>query len=382
MSTNIQENNTKKKNSIKKYLDFTFENLQIEGYEAVYKITNEKTNLLAIIAMHDTTLGTALGGTRIAKYESFNDALTDVLRLSKGMTYKAAMAEVGLGGGKSVIVIKDNKDKTEELLKSFGEAVSILEGKYICSEDMGCSPKEVMIIHEKTKYVVGLPHAKSSGNPSKFTAWGVFKGILATLKKLYGVASVKDKKIAIQGMGSVSHYLIEHLFWQGAEIIISDIDETKLSKFVNVAKIVKAEDIYKQECDIFVPSAIGGTINDETIKDLKCKAVCGAANNQLLEDRHAQVLKDKNILYAPDFVVNAGGLINVSFELDKEGYSPIKSRNKIDNIYTSILEIFKIADQNDITTNEAAIKLAQFKMKSGIGRRKDKLYFHHTKEND
>ncbi|NGX34445.1 MAG: Leucine dehydrogenase [Candidatus Anoxychlamydiales bacterium] len=379
MSIEIQEN-TKKKNNIKKYLDFTFENLQIEGYETVYKITNEKTNLLAIISIHDSTLGTALGGTRIAAYKSFDEALTDVLRLSKGMTYKSAMAEAGFGGGKSVIIIKDKKDVTEALLKSFGEAVNILEGKYICAEDMGCSTKEVMQIHKKTKYVVGLPHEKSSGNPSKFTAWGVFKGILATLKKLYGSTSIKGKKIAIQGMGSVSHYLIEHLFWHGAELIISDIDETKLKKFMNVAKIVKPEDIYKQECDIFVPCAIGGILNAETIKDLKCKAICGAANNQLLDDSHCQILKDKNILYSPDFVVNAGGLINVSFELEKMGYCPIKSRDRIDNIYTSLLEIFKIADENNITTNEAAIKLAQFKIKSGIGKRLEKLYFNHSEK--
>ncbi len=379
MSIDIQKN-TKKKNNIKKYLDFTFENLEIEGYEVVYKITNDKTNLLAIIALHDTTLGTALGGTRIAVYKNFEEALTDVLRLSKGMTYKSAMAEVGFGGGKSVIVIKDKKDVTDQLLKSFGEAVDLLEGKYICAEDMGCSPKEVMKIHERTKYVVGLPHKKSSGNPSKFTAWGVFKGILATLKKLYGSTSLKGKKVAIQGMGSVSHYLIKHLFWHGADLIISDIDETKLEKFINVAKIVKADVIHKQECDIFAPCAIGGIINDETIKDLKCKAICGAANNQLLEDRHSQVLKDKNILYVPDFVVNAGGLINVSLELDKHGYCPKRSRDKIDSIYTSVLEIFKIADENDITTNAAAIKLAQFKMKSGIGKRSDKLYFHHSEQ--
>lgn len=375
MAVKIQKNINKK--NVKKYLDFVFEKLEIEGYEAVYKVTNAKTDLLAIIALHDSTLGTPLGGTRIATYKNFDEALTDALRLSKGMSYKAAMAEVGFGGGKSVIVVKDIKDKNEKLLKSFGEAVNILEGNYICSEDMGCTPKDVMVIREKTKYVVGLPHEKSSGNPSKFTAWGVFQGILATLKKLYGSKSIKGKKIAIQGLGSVAHYLIEHLFWHGADLIISDIDETKLKKFANAATIVTPQDIYKQECDIFVPCAIGGIINDETIAMLRCKAVCGAANNQLLEDRHAEVLRDKNILYAPDFVVNAGGLINVSFELDKEGYCPKKSLQKTDKIYTSLLEIYKIADQNDITTNKAAIKLAQFKMKSGIGKRKSNLYFHH-----
>ena len=291
MATKIQKNTDK---NIKKYLDFVFEKLYIDGYEVVYKITNNKTDLLAIISLHDTTLGRALGGTRIATYKNFDEALTDALRLSKGMTYKAAMAEVGLGGGKSVIALKDMKDKNETLLRSFGEAVNILEGKYICAEDMGCTPKDVLVIRERTKYVVGLPHEKSSGNPSKFTAWGVFQGILATLKKLYGSKNIKGKKIAIQGLGSVAHYLIEHLFWHGADLIISDIDETKLKKFAKAAKIVKSDDIYKQECDIFVPCAIGGIINDKTINELKCKAICGAANNQLLEDRHADILREKN----------------------------------------------------------------------------------------
>ncbi|NGX63597.1 MAG: Leucine dehydrogenase [Candidatus Anoxychlamydiales bacterium] len=379
MSTQIQKNITNKKN-VKKYLDFTFENLQIEGYEAVYKITNEKENLLAIISMHDVTLGTALGGTRIKSYKSFNDALTDALRLSKGMSYKAAISEVGLGGGKSVIIVDDIKDKNENLLKAFGKAVDLLEGKYICAEDMGCTPQDVEHIHENTKYVVGLPTEKSSGNPSRFTSYGVVQGIKATLKKLFGTSNLKNRKIAIQGLGSVGELLIEHLFWAGADLIVSDIDMQKAKSFASIygAIAVEPEAIHKVECDIFTPCAIGGTINDETIDELNCKAVCGAANNQLLEDRHADILKDKNILYAPDFVVNAGGLINVSTELEKDGYHPKKAKEKIYKIYNELLEIYKIAEENNISTNKAAIKLAQFKMKSGIGRRKDKLYFHHS----
>lgn len=379
MSIQIQKN-FKRKN-VKKYLDFTFEELEIEGYETVYKITNEKTKLLAIISIHDTTLGTALGGTRIKKYSNFEEALTDVLRLSKGMSYKSAISGVGFGGGKSVIIVDDIKDKNEKLLKSFGEAVNILQGKYICAEDMGCSPEDVEMIHKKTKYVVGLLHEKSSGNPSRFTSFGVIQGMKAVLKKLYGTSSFKNKKIAIQGLGSVGELLLEHLFWGGADLIISDIDMIRAERLAKVygAKVVPSEDIHKQECDIFAPCAIGGTINDETIEDLKCKAICGCANNQLLEDRHADILKDKNILYAPDFVVNAGGLINVSQELEKEGYHPKIAKEKIYKIYDEILEIFKIAEKNDITTNLAAIKLAQFKMKSGIGKRTEKIYFHHTK---
>ncbi len=376
MSIKLQKKTNK--SSIKKYSDFVFEKLDIEGYEEVYKVINDKTKLLAIISIHDTTLGCALGGTRIYSYPSFEKALEDVLRLSKGMTYKSAAAEAGFGGGKSVIIVNNIKDKTQELLTSFGQAVNILEGKYICAEDMGCTPQDMLIIKKKTKYVVGLPQEKSSGDPSRFTAWGVFRGIQATLNKLYGSDSVNNKKIAIQGLGSVGLHLVDHLFWQGADLIITDIDEEKTKRFASKygAKYVKPQDIYKEKCDIFSPCAIGGIINDKTIDVLQCKAICGCANNQLLEDRHSDLLKSKNILYAPDFIVNAGGLINVAAELDKEGYHPKRPRDKIHKLYDMLNEIYKIADESNISTNQAAIKLAQYKIKCGIGKRKQ-LYFHH-----
>jgi len=361
------------------YLDFVFEKLDVDGYELVYKICNSKTKLNAIIALHDLTLGTALGGIRIKNYSTFDDALNDVLRLSRGMTYKSAVAEVGFGGGKSVVMLEKDQKKTKELLLSFGEAVNFLNGKYICAEDMGCTPDDMLVISNKTKYVVGLPTIKSSGNPSKFTAWGIFQGIKATLKKLYGSTSVKSKKFAIQGLGSVGLHLLDFLFWEGADITVTDINEELLQKLKASfgVKVVKPSEIYEQNVDIFSPCAVGGIINDETIAQLKCKAICGCANNQLLNDRHSNLLKDKNILYAPDFVVNAGGLINVSSELDKEGYNPRKSKEKIDKLYEMILEIYEISEKNNISTNEAAIKLAQFKIKSGIGIRKEKLYFNH-----
>jgi leucine dehydrogenase len=376
MTIELQKKSNKP--SIKKISDFIFEKLDIEGYEDVYKITNEKSKLLAIISIHDTTLGCALGGIRIYSYPNFEKALEDALRLSKGMTYKSAVAEAGFGGGKSVIIVNSIKDKTEDLLTSFGEAVDLLKGKYICAEDMGCSPQDMLVIKKKTKYVVGLPLEKSSGDPSGFTAWGVFRGIQATLNKLYGSTSVADKKIAIQGLGNVGMHLADYLFWHGADLILTDIDEEKAKRLATKygAKAVKAENIYKEKCDIFSPCAIGGIINDNTIPHLQCKAICGCANNQLLEDRHCDLLKEKNIIYAPDFVVNAGGLINVANELDKEGYHPKTSREKIHKLYEMINEIYKIADDENISTNQAAIKLAQYKIKCGIGRRKQ-LYFHH-----
>ena len=366
-----------KTENIKKIKDFIFEKLEIDGYEEVYKISNPKTNLLCVIAIHNTTLGVALGGTRIRVYKTFDEALNDVKRLSQGMTYKAAVAEVGFGGGKSVIILKDEKDKTKELLLSFGEAVDLLNGKYICAEDMGCSPEDTLVFRQKTKYVVGLPTEKSSGNPSRFTAWGVFRGMQATLNKLFNSGSIKGKTIAIQGLGSVGELLLEHLFWAGADLIVSDIDD-KRAKRLSLkfgAKVVPASEILKQKCDILAPCAIGGIINDESIKDLDTLAICGCANNQLLEMKHASDLKNKNILYAPDFVVNAGGLFNVTEELEKNGYHPRSSKEKIDKIYNEILNIYHMSEKEKITTHEAAIKIAKNKIKCGIGIRKEKLHF-------
>jgi len=361
------------------YLDFIFEKLDIKGYEKVYKVTNKNANLLAIVAIHDTTLGVSLGGIRIKVYSSFDEALFDVLRLSKGMTYKSAIPEVGLGGGKSVIILKDPKDKTKKLLEAFGKAVNFFNGEYICAEDLGCFPEDLSIIRTQTKYVVGLSCEKSSGDPSRFTAWGVFRAIQATLKKLYNSTSLENKKIAIQGLGSVGMLLANYLFWNKAELIVTDINEEVLKKmtFLYGAKIVKPQDIYKQHCDIFSPCAIGGVINDETIKEFNCKAICGAANNQLLEDRHADILRDKNILYAPDFIVNVGGILSVAAELDERGYHPKQPRDRTDKVYDELLRIFKIAEEDNISTHLAAIQLAEHKIKSQIGKRKSKPYFHH-----
>jgi len=368
------------KDDMVKINGFTFENLKIAGWENVYKVTNEKKNLLAVIAIHNTKLGTALGGTRIRNYSSFEEGLEDVLRLSEGMTYKSAISEVGFGGGKSVIFLKDEKDKTEDLLEAYGEAVNILNGKYICAEDMGCTTKDVMVIKRKTKFIVGLPHEKSSGDPGRFTAWGIIKGMQATLKKLYGTDDFTNRKIAIQGLGNVGEFLIDQLFFLGADLIITDINNEKLQKLSRIysAKAVKPDEIYSQECDIFSPCAMGGILNEKTINQLRCKSVCGSANNQLLKREDGDLLKAKNILYSPDFVINAGGLINVSIELEKNGYSAKKSKAKIDKIYDEILKIYEISEKNSISTNDAAIKLALNKIESGIGIKQDKLYFHHS----
>jgi leucine dehydrogenase len=357
--------------------DLVFTNLNIKGFEEVYKIENKKTNLLAIIAIHNTTLGPALGGTRILKYDSFEEALTDALRLSEGMTYKSSISEVGLGGGKSVVILKENQKKTLELLKSFAEAVEALDGRYICAEDMGCTTDDAAVIRETTKYVVGLKHDKSSGDPGKFTAFGILKGIKASCKYLFNKDSLENVTVAIQGLGNVGMNLVEFLFWEKANLIISDIDEKKAKEtsLKYGAKIVKPENLLKEKCDILAPCARGAIINKQTINELNCKAICGAANNQLLEVDDANLLKEKNILYAPDFVVNAGGLLNVAQELLKDGYNPIISRNKVSKIYNEIYEIYKISKENNISTLDAAIKIAKNKIECGIGSRQEKIYY-------
>lgn len=346
--------------------------IEIEGYEAVIKITEPKSGLKAIISIHNTALGLpALGGTRIQPYPSFEQALEDVLRLSRGMTYKSSVAGVGYGGGKSVIIADPKKEKTPELLKAFGEAVQLLEGRYICAEDVGSTLEDMLIIRQKTPYVVGLPHAKSSGNPSPFTAWGVHRGIQATLKKRFGSDLIEGKTIAIQGLGSVGSCLVDTLFWAGARLILTDVDLEKAQKIAKRygAKVVAPQEILEVECDLLAPCALGGIINSQTIGKLKCKAIAGAANNQLLQDEDGNLLKEKNILYAPDFVINAGGLINVTSELEEGGYNPLTSRNKTDQIYDTLLAIYEIAEKKNQSTQAAALELAEDRILKGIGKR-------------
>ena len=360
--------------------DLQIEEINAPGYERVIKFVNEKTKLKAIVAIHSTALGPALGGTRIYPYKNFDDALEDVLRLSKGMTYKSAACEAGFGGGESVIIADPCKDKTDELMLSFAEAVETLSGKYVCAEDVGCTVNDVMTIRKKTKYVVGLPHEKSSGDPGRFTAWGTFRGIQSVLKKVYGSKSMQGKKIAIQGLGNVGLYLVEHLFWAGADLVVSDINEEKLQMVASRygIKAVHHSKILSEPCDVLAPCAMGAIINDDTIDKLNCKAIAGCANNQLKTPEHGDILHEKGILYAPDFVINSGGLINVSFEVDKTGYHPKKPREKVHSIYDQLMSIYAISEKNNISTGKAAIELAEYRIKYLIGKRIGKLHFHHS----
>lgn len=372
MNTQLMEKKEVKKTGL------VLETLPVPGYEKVIKVTHVKAKLQAIIAIHSTALGNALGGTRIYPYSSFDQALTDVLRLAKGMSYKSAIAETGFGGGKAVIIANPKIDKTEELLLAYAEAVDSLNGEFITAEDSGSEEKDFAIINKKTKYLVGFSHEKSSGSPSRFTAWGIYCGIQAVLQKLHGSNSVQDRKIVIQGAGNVGELLIEFLFWQGADITITDINVDTMKRIAKKygVKTISPEEIYHQECDIFSPCGLGGIINRNTIPILRCKAVAGSANNQLLTDEDGESLKQRKILYAPDFVINGGGLINVSQEVAIEGYHPKIPREKSLNIYQSLLTIFEESDKSNISTHQAAVSLAQYRIKAGIGKRLGNPHFH------
>ncbi|MBS0615112.1 MAG: Glu/Leu/Phe/Val dehydrogenase [Verrucomicrobia bacterium] len=358
----------------------SLEELKVDGFEKVYYVTDPSVGLKAIICIHNTTLGPALGGTRIFPYQTMEEALTDVTRLARGMTYKSAIVDVGLGGGKSVI-FASAKTKTPEMLQSFADAIHQLGGIYTAAEDVGCTTADVAIIGERTPYVVGLVHEKSSGNPSHFTAWGTFRGIQAALKHQFGSDSVAGKVIAIQGLGAVGSLLLEHLFWHGAKLIVSDIDWQKTQRLAKQygAVACPTEDILQAKCDVLAPCALGGTINSKTIPQLNCKVVAGCANNQLLEESDGDLLRKRGILYAPDFVINGGGLINVANELLPGGYNPKTARDKVDAIYQSLLDIFAMADKNNYSTHKAAVALCDHRLESGLGKREHPPVYHHYK---
>lgn len=349
----------------------------VQGYQRVV-LVEDISGLNAIVAIHTTNLGPALGGLRILPYPTVDAALTDVKRLARGMSHKSALAGIGLGGGKSVI-ISDPKNVTKEMLKAYAALLNILKGDYITAEDSGSTVEMIDCIGKYTPYVTGLSHAKSSGNPSPFTAWGTFRGIQATCQELDGTDYVEGKTVAIQGLGSVGASLAQFLFWHGARLIVADTDPAKTAEAVKKYNAISCPpgEIHRQECDILAPCALGGTINSQTIPELRCKAIAGCANNQLLDAADADALQKRNILYAPDFAINAGGIINISFELDAAGYRSIDARNAVDKIYYTVKEIFVAAKKSGITTHEAAVALAETRIQNGVGRRTEFPHFHH-----
>ena len=335
--------------------------METMGHEQVVFCTDKVTGLKAIIAIHDTTLGPALGGTRMWDYSSEAEALQDVLRLSRGMTFKASISGLNLGGGKAVIIGDASKDKTEALMKKFGEYVDSLGGKYITAEDVGMNTKDMEYVREKTKYVTGIPVSMGgSGDPSPVTAYGVYMGMKASAKFKWGSDSLEGKIILVQGVGHVGENLVKHTTKEGAKVYISDIDQLKLDEVSEKygVEIIMGDGIYDMEMDIYAPCALGSTLNTNTINRLKCQIIAGAANNQLADEVvHGKMIKDKGMVYAPDFLINAGGLINVYSEIN--GYQREESLLQTKKIYDTTLEILLKAEAEDITTHKAALLIAE-----------------------
>tara|TARA_B100000683_G_scaffold193288_1_gene186267 strand:+ start:2255 stop:3328 length:1074 start_codon:yes stop_codon:yes gene_type:complete len=336
-------------------------NMQTMGHEQVIFCNDSETGLKAIIAIHDTTLGPALGGTRMWNYSNEIDALNDVLRLSRGMTFKASISGLNLGGGKAVIIGDAKTEKTEALMKKFGEYVNKLGGTYITAEDVGMSTKDMEYVREMTKHVTGIPESMGgSGDPSPVTAYGVYWGMKASAKFKWGSDSLEGKTILVQGVGHVGENLVKHITEEDAKVFVTDINEEKLAEVSEKygAKIITGDAIYDMDMDIYAPCALGATLNTDTIHRLKCAIVAGAANNQLEDEMiHGEMIKEKGIVYAPDFLINAGGLINVYSEIN--GYDREKSLNKTRKIYDTTLEILLKAEQEDITTHKAALVIAE-----------------------
>jgi len=357
-------------------------------HEQLVFCSRPEAGLKAIIAIHDTTLGPALGGTRMWNYQNETAAIKDVLRLARGMTYKAAISGLNLGGGKAVILGDPHKDKNEQLFRAFGRFVDGLGGRYITAEDVGMSEQDMEWIFSETKYVTGIPKSLGgSGNPSPVTAYGVYMGMKAAAKKAYGSDSLSGKRIGIQGAGSVASYLAEYISKEGAKIFVTDIFREKADLLAKKtgAEVVNPDEIYTLDLDIFSPCALGGVVNDDTIDHLTCDVIAGGANNILDdENRHGELLRNKEILYAPDYVINAGGIINISSEL--EGYNEQLAMDKTARIYDTVLEIFKTAEEHEIPTITASNMLAEkrinamskinniYSSKSHFSNRKGEMY--------
>ncbi len=330
-------------------------------HEQVVFCHDPHSNLKAIIAIHNTTLGPALGGTRMWNYNSDDDAVVDALRLSRGMTYKAAISGLNLGGGKAVI-IGDPSLKSEALWRRYGKFVNSLNGKYITAEDVNTSASDMEFIHQETKHVTGIPeYMGGSGDPSPFTAYGVFVGMKACAHKRWGNDSLSGKKVLVQGVGHVGHYLVGHLIEAGAKVFISDINKDRIKETTNKFNVefIEPAEMLNVDMDIYAPCALGATINTESIRTLTCSIIAGAANNQLADEKiHGRQLIEKGIIYAPDFLINAGGLVNVAAEASGS-YNREKVTNDVEKIYNRILAIFSLSEKEDITTQEAAIQIAQ-----------------------
>lgn len=334
-----------------------FEIIETTGHDQVLYCRDQESGLRAIIAIHDAGLGLAMGATRLWPYASEMDALRDVLRLSRGMTYKAACANIPVGGGKAVIMARP-EDKTSRLLRAYGRFVESLNGHFITGQDVNLTPQDVRQIRLETRHVVGT--AEKSGGPAPITAIGVLQGIKAAVEFRLNRQDVDGLKVAIQGLGNVGKHLCQRLYAQGAELFVSDLDEAKTDEVKRLygATVVKPDEIFSLDVDVFSPCALGGVLNSTTIPSLKAFIVAGCANNQLEDEQaHSKLLELREILYCPDYVINAGGLINVYHEMI--GYEEEKALRHVDSIYNTLLEIFEKAERERITTHQAAHRLSE-----------------------
>ena len=342
-------------------MDPVFGQLSFDNHEQIVFCHDKDTGLKAIIGIHNTVLGPALGGTRMWKYNNEWEALNDVLRLSRGMTYKSAISGLDLGGGKAVIIGDAKTDKNPELMQKFGEFVHSLSGKYITAEDVGMVTADMDTVRDVTPYVTGISEERGgSGNPSPVTAFGVYMGMKAAAKYQFGSDSLAGKKILVQGIGHVGETLVSHLCHEGALVQMVDLSEQRLEEVSKKygAKIFTGDDMYSADVDIYAPCALGATINDDTVYKIKAKVIAGAANNQLAnENVHGPILQERGILYAPDFLINAGGIINVYGEIAH--YGKDEALRRTENIYNTTLEIFDYAVKHQMTPQKAAMAIAE-----------------------
>ena len=342
-----------------------FDTIAEMGHEQLVVCHDKSSGYRGIIAIHDTTLGPALGGTRFWQYESDEAAIVDALRLARGMTYKNAVAGLNLGGGKSVIIGNNKTPNREMIFRAHGRFVDSLGGRYVTAEDVGTSTGDMDFVHMETDHVSGL--AGGSGDPSPVTAHGVFRAIQAAAFHRWGSDSLEGKTVALQGCGNVGYHLAKELHRFGAKLIVTDIDPERVKRVVadTGARAVGSDEIYGQQADIYAPCALGAVINDTTLPQLRVEIVAGAANNQLHEERHGELLEQRGITYAPDYVANAGGVINVYSEL--AGWDAQRSLRKADEIYHTVLGVFEIAKQDRIPTSEAADRLAERRLNAVRG---------------
>ncbi len=346
-----------------------FNHVEFDSHEQVNFFHDEETGLKAIIAIHNSNRGPALGGCRMWNYGSDEEALTDVLRLAKGMTYKSALANLDLGGGKSVIIGDPRKHKTEQLLAMMGKCLERLGGRYIAAEDSGTNVSDLKVMRQHTEYVAGiLEHPgihgePSNGDPSPATAYGTYIGLKAAVKHKLGKQNLSGLKIAIQGIGNVGYRLAEYLHADGAELFVTDINEQQVAKAVAElgAKAVRGDEILTLDVDVLAPCALGATLNDQSIPLIKAKVIAGAANNQLAKPEHDTLLMERGILYAPDFAINAGGIIDIFYE--RTGYVPEKVLAHINQIADTLNIIFQRSDASGLPTGQVANKLAEERFK-------------------